>query len=115
MVQIPELTPDWPPTATQLALLVTNAHWALEEIAYKLPRGEVSPERLAEVADGLEALAALLRNHKVVRVSLEEREQIVPEQETPGQEWVADRAMEHVRDDEFPDPEPDDSDNALGR
>lgn len=64
MANAPELSPDWPPTPGQLAMLATTAHWQLEELAWDLPRGEVTRERLDTTAAAMEALAALLRRHQ---------------------------------------------------
>lgn len=61
---VPNLSPEWPPTAAQLAGLVSAAHWRLEEVAYKLPRGDVPRDELDATATALEALATLLRRHQ---------------------------------------------------
>lgn len=62
--QVPSLSPEWPPSAGQLAMLATAAHWQLEELAFNLTRGNVTRTDLDSAAHGLEALAALLRRHE---------------------------------------------------
>lgn len=64
MAQTPALPAEWPPTPGQLAMLATTAHWQLEALAWDLPRGEVTRERLDTTAAAMEALAALLRRHQ---------------------------------------------------
>ena len=94
MAQVPDLSPEWPPTADQLATLLMVAHWETSDLAWDVPRGKASKERLARAADAFEALAKLMRNHEPV----ERKEAAVPDQpeqderETPGQQWVADVA-----------------------
>jgi hypothetical protein len=63
--RVPDLPADWPPTAEQLAGLVTRTHWHLADVAFDLPRGAVSREGLDAAAEALEKLAGLLRNHPV--------------------------------------------------
>lgn len=48
-------------TDAQLAVLLRTAMWSLDELAYDLPPGRATPERLREVADGLEKVANILR------------------------------------------------------
>lgn len=64
MADSPQLPAQWPLPTDELAAIVTAAHWQLEEIAYLLMAGRVSRERLDTVADGLTALAELLRKHQ---------------------------------------------------
>lgn len=62
--RVPDLPAGWPPTAAQLAVLTTDVHWLLTDIAYELPRGQADRERLDHTATALERLAALLRQHE---------------------------------------------------
>ncbi len=64
MTNAPSLSPGWPPTPAQLALLVTTTHWNLADLAYDLPRGAATRDRLDTTAAALEALATLLRRHQ---------------------------------------------------
>ena len=49
------------PSDSQLAVLLRQAQWALDEAAHDLPAGRVSAQRRDELAGRLEALAVLLR------------------------------------------------------
>jgi hypothetical protein len=64
MANVPELPAEWPLRTDQLAAITTSAHWQLEELSYLLMAGNASRERLDTVADGLVALAGLLRKHQ---------------------------------------------------
>lgn len=52
---------DGPFDDATLAHVLRFAQWALDEAAHHLQTGGVSPERLDELARGLEAVAGLLR------------------------------------------------------
>lgn len=62
---VPPLSPQWPPTADQLAEITNNVHWELQAVAYDLgTRPHVTRDgRLERVAADLDALAHLLRQH----------------------------------------------------
>lgn len=45
----------------QLAVLLRQTQWALDEAAYDFPAGRVRPQRRAELAGSLEALAEVIR------------------------------------------------------
>lgn len=62
---VPDLPTEWPPTASQLAGLLTALHWLLADVAFDLPRDRVSRDRLDATAESMEKLAALLRQHEV--------------------------------------------------
>lgn len=61
--EVPELPAEWPLSGNDLATITLAAHWQLEEVAYLLSKGKATTERLDTVADGLTALAGLLRKH----------------------------------------------------
>ena len=63
--RVPDLPAEWPPSAEELALLVTKTHWHLADIAFHLPRGTVDRAGLDATAEALETLARLLRKHQV--------------------------------------------------
>lgn len=46
-----------------LAVLLRQTQWLLDDAAHDLPAGRVSPEKGAELANILESLAALVRQH----------------------------------------------------
>lgn len=48
-------------TDSQLAVLLRQAQWALDEAAHDFPAGRGTPWRRAELAGTLEALAVVLR------------------------------------------------------
>lgn len=48
-------------TDAQLAVLLRQAQWALDDAAHDFPAGRVTPGRRAELAGTLEALAVVLR------------------------------------------------------
>lgn len=48
-------------TDSQLAVLLRQAQWALDDAAHDLPAGRATPGRRAELAGTLEALALVLR------------------------------------------------------
>jgi len=64
-IEVPALSTVWPPDAFQLAHLVDQTHWALEQLAYDIPRRAATRGQLDEVARALEGLALLLRQHEV--------------------------------------------------
>ncbi|MGW5642198.1 hypothetical protein ACWEV3_10930 [Saccharopolyspora sp. NPDC003752] len=45
---------------TRLAVVLRTAQWELDEVAFALPRGEVTHEQRAHLAETLAALARLL-------------------------------------------------------
>jgi hypothetical protein len=45
----------------KLAVVLRETQWLLDELAYKLPAGEVSAEKRNEAADILQGVARLLR------------------------------------------------------
>lgn len=48
-------------TDSQLAVLLRQAQWALDEAAYDFPAGRGTPQRRAELAATLEGLAVIVR------------------------------------------------------
>ncbi|MGH3907507.1 MAG: hypothetical protein ACRDTE_25520 [Pseudonocardiaceae bacterium] len=48
-------------TDSQLAVLLRQAQWALDDAAHDFPAGRVTPQRRVELAGRLEALALVLR------------------------------------------------------
>lgn len=48
-------------TDSQLAVLLRQAQWALDDAAHELPAGRTTPGRRAGLAETLEALAVVLR------------------------------------------------------
>ena len=55
--------PD-PPTGvtdSQLAVVLRQTQWALDEAAHDFPAGRVTPQRREELAGTLEALATIVR------------------------------------------------------
>lgn len=48
-------------TDSQLAVLLRQAQWALDEAARDFPAGRVTPQRRSELSGTLEALAAIVR------------------------------------------------------
>ena len=55
--------PD-PPTGvtdSQLAVLLRQTQWALDDAAHDFPAGRITPRRREELAGTLEALAAIVR------------------------------------------------------
>jgi hypothetical protein len=61
--QVPPLPSEWPPTSVELAGVVTTVHWELADLAFDLPRGQASRDRLVKTATVLEQLARLLVQH----------------------------------------------------
>lgn len=61
---VPHPPAEWPPTPEQLAVIASSAQWLLSDLAYELPRGNVSREDLDRLAGVLEGLADLLRKHE---------------------------------------------------
>lgn len=48
-------------TDSQLAVLLRQTQWALDEAAHDFPAGRATPQRREELAGTLEALAAIVR------------------------------------------------------
>lgn len=48
-------------TDSQLAILLRQTQWALDDAAHDFPAGRASAQRREELAESLEALAALVR------------------------------------------------------
>lgn len=65
MTEVPPLPPEWPLDEFQLAGLLTEGHWMLEQLAFDIPRREVDRGRLDRAATVLERMAYLLRQHNV--------------------------------------------------
>lgn len=60
---LPDGQPDPPAgvTDSQLAVVLRQTQWALDEAAHDFPAGRVTPQRREELAGTLEALAAIVR------------------------------------------------------
>ena len=49
-------------TGSQLAVLLRQAQWTLDDVAHDLPAGRVTPEACEELATMLEALVMAIRH-----------------------------------------------------
>lgn len=65
MPEVPPLPAQWPPDQFQIATLIYDMHWEMDQFAYDLGRGAVDREGLDTMAGRLEGIAQLLRNHNL--------------------------------------------------
>jgi hypothetical protein len=58
-------------TDGQLAVVLRTTQWSLDDLAHDLGASRVTPERLVEMADALEKVAAILRQRAEQGAALE--------------------------------------------
>jgi hypothetical protein len=68
VIDVPPLSPEWPPNTDQLAEIARRMHWRLEQLAYDLEHHPHAVEgRLGGLAADLSTFAYLLQRHDADR------------------------------------------------